>query len=172
MAGKKSYNNTFSILLVKRLQDSWRCIIKLKPLTATIVIPFLIANFAKHQYWTPANKLERQTCIICLTTIDKMCSISCFLFAVKQMFFKCIRVQKNVLRLMGRGGVSQTTLLLPNRFYPENVGIGPKIFLTSKSLFQNAVVLRRPRVDIFGDIMKVVTMFTKTIFKDSLYFLI
>ena len=74
--------------------------------------------------------------------------------------------------LMGMGGVSQTTLLLPNRFYPENVGIGPKIFLTSKSLFQNAVVLRRPRVDIFGDIMKVVTMFTKTIFKDSLYFLI
>ena len=33
--------------------------------------------------------------------------------------------------------------------------------------FQNTLILKRPRVAIFADIIKVVTIFTKTIFKDS-----
>ena len=34
-------------------------------------------------------------------------------------------------------------------------------------LFQNAFDLRKPRVAIFADIIKIVTMFVKAIFKDS-----
>ena len=39
--------------------------------------------------------------------------------------------------------------------------------LTSWPLFQNTFILRRSEVDIFADITKIVTMFIKTIFKDS-----
>ena len=39
--------------------------------------------------------------------------------------------------------------------------------MTSKYLFQNAFILRKPRVAIFADIIKIVTMFIATIFKDS-----
>ena len=35
------------------------------------------------------------------------------------------------------------------------------------TFFQNAFILRRAWVAIFGDIIKIVTMFIKTIFKDS-----
>ena len=34
-------------------------------------------------------------------------------------------------------------------------------------LFQNTIILRRPRQAVFGDIVKIVTMFIKIIFKDS-----
>ena len=36
-----------------------------------------------------------------------------------------------------------------------------------KTVFQNTFILRRPGVAIFADIIKIVTMFIKTIFKDS-----
>ena len=39
--------------------------------------------------------------------------------------------------------------------------------MTSSPLFQNIFVLRRPRVAIFADIIKIITMFIKKIFKDS-----
>ena len=39
--------------------------------------------------------------------------------------------------------------------------------MTSQPLFQNTFVLRRLRVAIFADIIKIVTMFFKTIFKVS-----
>ena len=39
--------------------------------------------------------------------------------------------------------------------------------MTSRPLFQNTFILRRPRVAIFADIIKIVTMFIKTIFEDS-----
>ena len=39
--------------------------------------------------------------------------------------------------------------------------------MTSKPLFQSTLILRRPGVDIFADIIKIVTMFIKTITKDS-----
>ena len=39
--------------------------------------------------------------------------------------------------------------------------------MTSKLLFQNTFILRRPRVAIFANIIKVVTMFIKKIFQDS-----
>ena len=39
--------------------------------------------------------------------------------------------------------------------------------MTSLLLFQNTFVLRRPRVGIFADIIKIVTMFVKTVFKNS-----
>ena len=39
--------------------------------------------------------------------------------------------------------------------------------MTSKPLFQNTLILRRPGVVIFADIIKIVTMFIKTITKDS-----
>ena len=39
--------------------------------------------------------------------------------------------------------------------------------MTSQPLFQNTFILRRPGVVIFADIIKVVTMFIKTITKDS-----
>ena len=39
--------------------------------------------------------------------------------------------------------------------------------MTSKPLFQNTFILRRPREAIFADITKIVTMFIKTILKDS-----
>ena len=35
------------------------------------------------------------------------------------------------------------------------------------TLFKNTVILRRPGVAIFADIIKIVTMFIKTIVKDS-----
>ena len=35
------------------------------------------------------------------------------------------------------------------------------------TLFQNTFILRRPRIVIFADIIKVVSMFIKTIPKDS-----
>ena len=38
---------------------------------------------------------------------------------------------------------------------------------TSQPLFQNTFILRRPKVAIFADIIKIATMFVKTIFKDS-----
>ena len=41
--------------------------------------------------------------------------------------------------------------------------------MTSYFLFQNTFFLRRPRVTIFADIIKITTMFIKTIFKDSKY---
>ena len=37
----------------------------------------------------------------------------------------------------------------------------------SYPLFQNTLILRRPGVVIFADIIKIVTMFIKTITKDS-----
>ena len=40
-------------------------------------------------------------------------------------------------------------------------------FMTAYRLFQNTVVLRRPRVAIFVDIIKILTSFIKKIFKDS-----
>ena len=39
--------------------------------------------------------------------------------------------------------------------------------MTSQPLFQNALILRMPGVVILADIIKVVTMFIKTITKDS-----
>ena len=39
--------------------------------------------------------------------------------------------------------------------------------MTSQPLFQSTFILRRPEVAIFADIIKFVTMFIKTIFKDS-----
>ena len=39
--------------------------------------------------------------------------------------------------------------------------------MTSKTLFQNTVILRRPGVAIFADIIKIITRFIKKIFKDS-----
>ena len=39
--------------------------------------------------------------------------------------------------------------------------------MMSQPSFQNPFILRRPRVAIFADIIKIVTMFIKTIFKDS-----
>ena len=39
--------------------------------------------------------------------------------------------------------------------------------MMSSLLFQNSFVLRRPRVAIFAGIIKIITMFIKTIFKDS-----
>ena len=39
--------------------------------------------------------------------------------------------------------------------------------VTPSSLFRNSFILRRPRIAIFLDIIKIVTMFIKTIFKDS-----
>ena len=39
--------------------------------------------------------------------------------------------------------------------------------MTSKPLFQNTSILRRPREAIFADITKIVTMFIKTILNDS-----
>ena len=38
--------------------------------------------------------------------------------------------------------------------------------MTSSPLFQNAFILRRPRVTIFADIIKIVTIFIKAILKD------
>ena len=40
-------------------------------------------------------------------------------------------------------------------------------FMTSYTLFQNTVILRRPGVAIFVGIMKIITRFTKQIFRDS-----
>ena len=39
--------------------------------------------------------------------------------------------------------------------------------MTSLPLFQNIFILTRPRVVISADIIKIVTMFNKTIFEDS-----
>ena len=39
--------------------------------------------------------------------------------------------------------------------------------MTSWPLFQNILIFRRPGVDIFADIIKIVTMFIETITKDS-----
>ena len=39
--------------------------------------------------------------------------------------------------------------------------------MTSQPIFQNTFILRRPGVAIFADIIKIVTTFIKTIFKDS-----
>ena len=39
--------------------------------------------------------------------------------------------------------------------------------MTSSPLFQNSLILRKPGVTIFADIIKIVTMFIKTIIKDS-----
>ena len=39
--------------------------------------------------------------------------------------------------------------------------------MTSKPLFQSPLILRRPGVDIFADIIKIVSMFIKTITNDS-----
>ena len=39
--------------------------------------------------------------------------------------------------------------------------------LKLQPLFQYTFILRRPRVAIFAGIIKIVSMFTKTIFKDS-----
>ena len=39
--------------------------------------------------------------------------------------------------------------------------------MTSLPLFQNIVILKRPRVAIFDDIIKIVNIFIKTIFKES-----
>ena len=39
--------------------------------------------------------------------------------------------------------------------------------MTSKPLFQNIIILRRPGVAIFADIIKIMTRFIKQIFKDQ-----
>ena len=39
--------------------------------------------------------------------------------------------------------------------------------MTSFPLFQNTIILRRPGVAIFADIIKIVTIFIKAIIKDS-----
>ena len=39
--------------------------------------------------------------------------------------------------------------------------------MTSNPLFQNTLILRRPGVVVFADIIKIVAMFIKTITKDS-----
>ena len=44
---------------------------------------------------------------------------------------------------------------------------GEKSITTSWHLFQNTVILRRPRVASFADVIKVATTLIKTIFKDS-----
>ena len=40
--------------------------------------------------------------------------------------------------------------------------------MTSEPLFQKTFILRMPGVAIFADIIKIVTMFIKTIIKDSI----
>ena len=39
--------------------------------------------------------------------------------------------------------------------------------MTLKTLFQNTVILKKPRVDFFADIIEIVTMIIKKIFKHS-----
>ena len=39
--------------------------------------------------------------------------------------------------------------------------------MTSQTLFQNTFILRKLGVAIFADIIKIVTIFIRTIFKDS-----
>ena len=39
--------------------------------------------------------------------------------------------------------------------------------MTSYPLFQRSIILKRPSVAIFADIIKIVTIFIKTIFEDS-----
>ena len=39
--------------------------------------------------------------------------------------------------------------------------------MTSYSFFQNTLILRRPAVAIFDDVIKVITVFIKTIIQDS-----
>ena len=53
-------------------------------------------------------------------------------------------------------------LKLPNLVHDvmENI-------MTSKSILQNTSILREPKVSIFADIIKIITMYIKTIFKDS-----
>ena len=38
--------------------------------------------------------------------------------------------------------------------------------MTSQPFFQNTLILRRPGVAIFADVIKIVTMFIKTIIQD------
>ena len=39
--------------------------------------------------------------------------------------------------------------------------------MTSQSILQNTSILHEPKVSIFADIIKIITMYIKTIFKDS-----
>ena len=39
--------------------------------------------------------------------------------------------------------------------------------MTSETLFQNNFILRKPRIAIFADIVKIVIIFIKTILRDS-----
>ena len=63
------------------------------------------------------------------------------------------------------GHMSTSTILFESRDKILLVMSRTEIMI-SQSLFPNTFILRRPRVATFGDIIKIVTMFIETIFKD------
>ena len=71
-----------------------------------------------------------------------------------------------MLELTNFGHMTTSTKQFESRDNFLLVTIWAKI-ITSLHLFQNTHISRRPRVAIFADIIKIVNMFIKTIFKDS-----
>ena len=64
------------------------------------------------------------------------------------------------------GHMTKSTMLFEWRNKNLLVTTSTKI-VTSKPLFQNTFILRRPGGDIFANIIKIITRFIKKIFKDS-----
>ena len=59
------------------------------------------------------------------------------------------------------------TSLIEMLKFPNLVDDVMENIMTSQSLLQNTSILREPKVSIFADIIKIITMYIKTIFKDS-----
>ena len=64
------------------------------------------------------------------------------------------------------GHITKTTIQFESRGKTLLMASWTEI-MTSYPLLQNISILRRPRVAIFPDIIKIFTMYIKTIFRDS-----
>ena len=71
-----------------------------------------------------------------------------------------------ILELPNFGHMTTSTILFES-FHKISLVTSWAEIMTSTPLFQNTCILRTPRVAIFANIIKIVTMFFKAIFKDS-----
>ena len=71
-----------------------------------------------------------------------------------------------MLELPDFGHMATSTILFESRSKMKLVTSSAEV-KKSSPLFQSAFILRRPKLAAFDDIIEIVTMFIKTIFKDS-----
>ena len=88
-----------------------------KPPAITKFNPFLNGHLSENQYLMPI--LINFKCIVCLTTIVKMCSVSCFFIRLSSLFHKLTVTNETVLKKGKKEARNKTGQQKTNTHYSQ-----------------------------------------------------